>query len=45
LSGAGFSITYCFAAIFWGIAVEKANRKRMISLACIAWSCCSLVTG
>jgi MFS family permease len=45
LSGAGFSITYCFAAIFWGITAETVNRKKMVSLACIAFSLCSIVTG
>lgn len=45
LSGAGFSITYCFAAIFWGIACEKFNRKKMVAIACILWSCTNLMTG
>jgi MFS family permease len=45
LSGAGFSVTYCIATIFWGIASEKLNRKRMVAVSCIAFSVASIVTG
>ena len=45
LSGAGFSISYAVAGVLWGIAADKYNRKRMITLACFGWSLTSFVTG
>ena len=45
LSGAGFSITYCIAGIFWGIFCEKLNRKKMVAWACIVWSLTNIFTG
>lgn len=45
LSGAGFSITFAVAGVFWGIMCEKQNRKRIIATACLVWSMTSIITG
>lgn len=45
LSGAGFSVTYCVATIFWGISSETMNRKNMVVYSCAAWSLASIITG
>lgn len=45
LSGAGFSITFSVAGVFWGIFSEKKNRKWMVTMACIIWSMTNIITG
>ena len=45
LSGAGFSITFSVAGVFWGILNEKISRKMILGFACVAWSMTSIVTG
>ena len=45
LSGAGFSITFSIAGVFWGIFSEKMSRKMIIGIACLVWSMTNIVTG
>ena len=45
LSGVAFSLSYAIAGIFSGIAVDRGNRAKILSLACVIWSLSSVVTG
>jgi MFS family permease len=45
LSGAGFSITFSVAGVFWGILSEKMSRKRIVGLSCLVWSMTNIITG
>jgi len=38
-------LSFAIAGIFWGIAADKGNRALITSIACIAWSISSFVTG
>ena len=39
------SLSFSIAGIFAGMAIDKFNRVRILSLACIVWSGTSLVIG
>ena len=43
-SGSAFCISQLLG-IFIGLAVERRNRAKIVALACIGWSTCSVVTG
>ena len=45
LAGMGFTLSYASFGIFWGMFSEKANRKRMMVIACAIWSLISLISG
>ena len=45
LSGPAFSVSYAISGIFIGIIVDKANRKTLLSVACLLWGLTSLVTA
>jgi MFS family permease len=45
LSGAGFSLTFSIAGVFWGIFNQKISRKAILSCACIVWSLTNIITG
>jgi MFS family permease len=45
LSGVAFSLSYSISGIFYGMAIDKYNRSKILSLACIGWSLTSLITG
>lgn len=45
LSGMTQSLSFSISGIFAGMAIDKFNRVRILSLACIVWSGTSLVIG
>lgn len=45
LSGLAFSLSFSVCGIFAGIAVDKYNRVRLLSIMAILWSVTSVVTG
>ena len=45
LSGMTQSFSFSIAGIFAGMAIDKFNRVRILSLACILWSSTSLIIG
>ena len=45
LSGPAFILSYSITGIFWGIAADKLNRTKILTLCAIGWSLCSVISG
>ena len=45
LSGLAFSLSQSFFGVIGGKAIDKYNRIKIISIACIGWSLCTYLTG
>ena len=45
LSGPAYILSYSVAGIFWGIAADKFNRTRVLTICAFGWSLCSLLSA